>query len=553
MLRLDFLATKKWAKVAVSILWTVLLIAATLIVFVGFSSYQKAKNHLVEQVATYAHLIAEHDRYSFTVADVNLQGLADNLTWNDYNGTMTKERRNIVLEDLFRHKARVPGIASLTVVGADGIRRIGVVGNDFTNLSDRSYFKACKAGQKTYISQVENGRASGKDGVHIARCLWSPDNKFGGLVVINMAAQDVFTPFYKSLNLGINYKASLRDKYKSFIQYPAVKPELMSDLKFDLYSESLKGNKRNGSVIGIDPLDGHLKIGAFERLDGTDLFATVTLQLGEALAEARLVLVFSIIAACALLFGALGITLVIYNAQNLHKARLKASKASEDRALILDKLTTAGEDERKSIANEIHDSLNALAISIRSYAQSITGFAETVTPINSRNEITQRAHLIINSANELYGQCRSIVGRLRPEMLDVLGLNGAIEDMVSNLNIAHPDCEFRFKAHGNFTAIDPAISIAAYRVVQESVSNIIKHAQAENVFISLRHDVEKNELAISIRDDGIGFDVLATTSGVGILSMQERVEALHGTFKITSNVTEGTSTHFSFFAAVKII
>lgn len=119
--------TRYRAGVVIGVVWTATIAVALLLLYLGFDAYSKAKTRLVDQATTYAHLIAEHDSFGFQLADLVLRDTMDDLTWDDYNGPLTpSKRREEVYQKLIHHRDRVPGIASFTIIGADGIRRIGI-------------------------------------------------------------------------------------------------------------------------------------------------------------------------------------------------------------------------------------------------------------------------------------------------------------------------------------------------------------------------------------------------------------------------------------------
>ncbi|MES2048483.1 MAG: ATP-binding protein, partial [Pseudomonadota bacterium] len=128
----------------------------------------------------------------------------------------------------------------------------------------------------------------------------------------------------------------------------------------------------------------------------------------------------------------------------------------------------------------------------------------------------------------------------RPEVLDMLGLQGAIEEMLRYFNTEPSTCRFELKAAGDFSRLENELAISAYRIIQEALSNVVKHAGATQVDISIAIHQEENQLGIDINDNGRGFDTDALSSGIGITGMRERVYAFDGTFKLTSTAGSGT-------------
>jgi len=538
--RRDVFVSKFKAGVVIGILWLATLCGAGFLLYLGADSYGKARARLTEQATSYAHLIAEHDRFGFTVADVILRDMLDWLTYEDFNGTMSPERRTQVLGYLTRHRERLPGIASFTVVGADGIRRIGVAGKDFTNLADRGYFQASRDGRESFISNVEEGRASGKPGIHVARRYAAPDGTFGGVILLNLGAEEVFVPFYRSLSLGKDFNTTLRDPNRILISYPGYTLSAKPMKTRDALGDRMAAGEDRGVMVTTDPSDGLEKITAFERLEGTNIFATASLSTGSALSEARVLGVGALVSALALILGAVGATSAIAKARALAKARDEAIKAGAERKLLIRKLNSVVEDERKSIAIEIHDVLNAILVGVRMDSQAILALTsmKDKTP-EAISEIADRAQSITRHASNLYANCRALVTRLRPEILDVLGLDRAIEEIVVNLNAASSSCRFTFESEGNVADVEGGVAIAVYRLAQEALSNVAKHAHASHATVQLKA-TRDNWLEIVVTDDGEGFDSTAVTPGIGVIGMRERVEGLNGQLSIESGAKHGT-------------
>ena len=236
--------------------------------------------------------------------------------------------------------------------------------------------------------------------------------------------------------------------------------------------------------------------------------------------------------------------------KELIASRNEALKADAEKRRLIHKVNAIVENERQSIAVEIHDELNASLIAVRLESERIAKIAvqaetqgklqniEAFVPVF--HEIQSRAKAVVKLALDLYANGRNLVRRLRPEVLDMLGLEGAIEEMLRLYNAAQEGCHFGFTARGNLTPLDPDLAISAYRIVQEACSNILKHAQAKNVDIILQMHADKSSLSISVQDDGIGFDPDQVAAGIGISGMRERVLAWGGEFNLQSRAGEGT-------------
>lgn len=187
-------------------------------------------------------------------------------------------------------------------------------------------------------------------------------------------------------------------------------------------------------------------------------------------------------------------------------------------------LQTVREGERTSIARELHDelgqALTALRIDLGWLRRQCGGLGETVR---------ERADAAYALVERTIDALRRISEGLRPGMLDVLGLCAALEHLATQFaersGIA---CEF--SADRDEYPLDPEASIAVFRVVQEALTNVARHACARHVAVRLA--VADGGLQLSIADDGRGFDARVPRKGFGLLGMNERVAALGGRLDI---------------------
>jgi two-component system, NarL family, sensor histidine kinase UhpB len=225
--------------------------------------------------------------------------------------------------------------------------------------------------------------------------------------------------------------------------------------------------------------------------------------------------------------------------RDLLASRNEALRADADKRKLIQKVNSIIEDERKSIAVEIHDELNASLIAVRLESQTIQQLAAKATPGEEIDQIRAKAQAITKLALDLYANGRRLVRRLRPEVLDMLGLHGAVEEMVSHYR-SSSGVHFEFESQGDFSKIGNELAISAYRIVQEALSNIMKHSHAGFARVSLMLSDEDGALHIEVQDDGEGFDPAVASEGIGIIGMRERVFALGGGIHVQSRPGEGT-------------
>ena len=225
--------------------------------------------------------------------------------------------------------------------------------------------------------------------------------------------------------------------------------------------------------------------------------------------------------------------------KDLVESRNEALRADADKRKLIQKVNSIVEDERKSIAIEIHDELNASLVAARLESQSILQLAGKIEQGPLVEEIKQKSQAITKLTLDLYASGRRLVRRLRPEVLDMLGLHGAVEEMMRHYD-SGSECRFEFHSEGDFSRLENELAISAYRIIQEALSNVMKHAQAHNVQVELHLSDKKRMLEIEIADDGEGFDPARAAAGIGIIGMRERVVALDGSISFQSAPGEGT-------------
>ena len=197
----------------------------------------------------------------------------------------------------------------------------------------------------------------------------------------------------------------------------------------------------------------------------------------------------------------------------------------------------AVEEERRYLSRELHDHFNAELIVIRLEAQQVVTLAEDYSSANIA-DIRAHAASLMHVVNDLYRVARSIVRGLRPEILETLGLQSALEEIIKSYDDLHSTCKFEYEYDGDFSKIDDNLAISAYRIAQEALANIARHAHASRA--TLRLTTADNFLSLSIQDNGVGFNLEDTHAGVGLIGMRERVHALGGSLRLQSAPGAGT-------------
>jgi signal transduction histidine kinase len=225
----------------------------------------------------------------------------------------------------------------------------------------------------------------------------------------------------------------------------------------------------------------------------------------------------------------------------LQAARLEEAQKRETlKGELFRRIVDAQEAERQRIARDLHDetgqALTAIGMGLRGLSTALT---------NNRNRdqaIKTLRHLETLAADSLQ-ELQRLIADLRPSHLDDLGLPAALRWYAGKIQ-ERSDMKVKVDIEGDEILITSALKIAIFRIVQEALNNITKHAQAKDVYIQL--DYRPKHVFVSIRDDGVGFDLdmvrlsRARRPSLGLAGMQERAALLGGEVTIQSSPGQGT-------------
>jgi PAS domain S-box-containing protein len=213
------------------------------------------------------------------------------------------------------------------------------------------------------------------------------------------------------------------------------------------------------------------------------------------------------------------------------------ARALEDNRRLSQRSMQVQEEERRNLARELHDELGQSLNAIKVDAVTIRDRSENAV------EVQRSAKAIIEVSGQVYDVVRSLMQRLRPVALDELGLRSAVEYGVEQWQRRHPAVRCSFAAEGELDDLSEQMNITLYRLAQECLTNVAKHAEATGVAISLARlasgDQSGEEVRFSFEDNGRGFDPGLRRQGLGLVGLRERVEALDGNFELQSAPGQG--------------
>lgn len=233
------------------------------------------------------------------------------------------------------------------------------------------------------------------------------------------------------------------------------------------------------------------------------------------------------------------ISLLVYRnykqRQKIHQQRI-GELETEKQLMATEAILKGEEQERSRLAKDLHDGLGGMLSGVK---YSLNNMKENmVMTSDDANTFEHNIHLLNNSINEM----RRVAHNLMPEALLKFGLNEALNDYCAEtsksgiLKVSYMSFGLKDKA------IERSLSITVYRIVQELLYNITKHANATQAIVQL--SASETQLTITVEDNGVGFqneDTLKTASGIGWKNIQSRVDYYKGNINISSSPEKGTS------------
>jgi len=219
----------------------------------------------------------------------------------------------------------------------------------------------------------------------------------------------------------------------------------------------------------------------------------------------------------------------IASAINQMTAELEKAQ-QENRALTQHSLAIQ-EDERQRLSKELHDE----------FGQSLTAIkVMAVTAAKPKADIGKISATIAGVCDHLMLVLRSMMQQLHPLILSELGLKATLEDMVDHWSERNPELDLQICCDDAVDGLDKNVTRQVFRMIQECLTNVIRHAKARRVAIKLEWIQTNSELKLTVEDDGCGFDVHNINLGFGLRGMKERVSSLDGKLTIQSEPGKGT-------------
>ena len=218
----------------------------------------------------------------------------------------------------------------------------------------------------------------------------------------------------------------------------------------------------------------------------------------------------------------------------------------EENSRLYRQLITVQEEERREIANELHDEAGPCLFGIAANASSIQTIADRL-PKQRTIEISRRVVEILSIAERLKAMNRALIKKLRPGPLGRVKLAELVAELTAGMQGRHPDTQIHTDLGSLSRTYGEPVDLTIYRCIQEAITNAIRHGAAGNVWVRLAeqdakgngHRKRAKTLQLTITDDGKGI-APSTPKGFGLTTMTERVRSLGGRCTVESASSGGT-------------
>lgn len=224
----------------------------------------------------------------------------------------------------------------------------------------------------------------------------------------------------------------------------------------------------------------------------------------------------------------LGLGVAITVVLRLRVLERRSEQAEHQMRELSQRLVSAQEEERRNLSRELHDHVAQVLTGLRMELGRVERMSAAVSPA-----IMECKKLV----DDMFRTVRDLSLGLRPSMLDDFGLEAALEWHVRDFMRRYA-IGVELKMDGDFDTLPDKHRTCAYRVIQEAMTNCVRHAGATHIGIAVA--AEKGQLRVSVSDDGVGFDPADRHRGLGLRGIDERVRELDGTLTISRNARGGT-------------
>lgn len=224
---------------------------------------------------------------------------------------------------------------------------------------------------------------------------------------------------------------------------------------------------------------------------------------------------------------------LLWQKEALHQQQINEMK-KERKIAVMESVLKGQEEERSRLAKDLHDGVGGLLSGVKLSISGMTG------NVILSEENAMMFDKVIRQLDQSISELRRVSHNMMPEALLKFGLAETLRNYCDHINFTGK-LHVRFQAIGLEGRMDQNSEIIIYRIFQELLNNVIKHANAQQVLVQLTQ--ENSRFTLTVEDDGKGFDINGSFAGAGLSNIKSRAAYLNGTVDVVSKEGEGTSVH----------
>lgn len=399
----------------------------------------------------------------------------------------------------------------------------------YLKLGDRAH--ALERMQRSMAIRTAQGDTSGlvDDSYYLASILWDMDLRDSALAVLRRCTD-------LALRTGdLSRVAEGQLKASNYLKAMGRTAEAMHDLElYTATNDSLLAIAREDRFANLE-----IKYGTAKK---EQALKVQRLELGQVHAAKRRREVQLLWSVGAALMLATVLLLLFRNNQHIKRLREKERVVHvqevndlmhQQEIRSLDAMMEGQERERKRIAQDLHDRLGSMLSAIKLQFSALEGRLEEL-----RSDQQKQYHHVFTLLDDAVGEVRRISHDMVKSSLARFGLKGALEDLYSTVHVPGK-LDIEMSLFGLDDRLDQRVEIAVYRMVQECISNALRHARAHRLTIQVTRSA--GMLNLIVEDDGVGFDPTQVNEGMGMANLRRRAADVGGTVRVDTRPGRGTS------------
>ena len=509
---------------------------------------QRELEHARIETLSIARMLTEQSGQMFGAIDLVLQGVQERLA-SGFGSQLPLDSLPVHLL-LAARSSGAGHVRSIFVVGPDGnLRNSSRDGARDLDLSDRDYYRAfAEHGYRgLFIGTPVRGRVDDQLTLHLARRLDDGRGGFRGVVVASVQVEEI-RQLFELARLDLNRPIGLYHEGRLLAANGFAAGRLPDQVDVREVQRL-----QDGEILRTDSARAALGAMMLGKVRAIPLVLAVGEERGQVVAEwwdAALPIAVGAALVSMLILWVTALLVDHMHRQGVLQAALDQAlhRDVEERRQTADRLAAMNqqlrtlssrlqevrEQERARIARELHDELGQQLTGLKLDFSWLAKRLLEGKPVTREKVDGMRAAL-----DQSIASVRQISAELRPLILDDLGLAEAIAWQSSEI-ARRSGLVIALDVDDAQHVTDPAQATALFRIVQESLTNIVRHAEATHVEISLQHDAVDACVTLVVRDDGKGMSETGERGGIGLISMRERASELGGSFSVESATGEGT-------------